>query len=175
LFVRTFAIFEREFKGDVTTTALIDGAPFPAAASSGRIADRMLIHTRVDGFRALDPIRASVMDDAHYAYICSLIIDSAAYAIGGSVIHERVITQNLPALQRFYPEQPWTPDRVRRLFETNGLLEAIATNRVQTSPFDGRHRHQSENDEQRAYQIQRLIARIDDIRKRLRAASGSPH
>jgi hypothetical protein len=33
------------------------------------------------------------MEIEYYNYLCSLIIDCAAYAIGGAAIHERIIMQ----------------------------------------------------------------------------------
>jgi hypothetical protein len=99
----------------------------------------------------------------------ALIIDCAAYAIGGAAIHERIILQNLPELQQFYPEQTWTPDRVRRLFESNGLLEAIAIDRTRGSRLEDQYDRQSGQAKFHSDQIELLLTRIDNICKKIRA------
>jgi hypothetical protein len=118
------------------------------------------------------------MDIERYNYICSLIIDCAAYAIGGPAIHERIISQNLPELQQHYPEQAWTLDRVRRLFEANGLLDAITVSRVNISTKSarsaatclyGKNDQQTRQEQLHANQIQLHLARIGHILKKLKA------
>lgn len=66
------------------------------------------------------------MEIERYTYVCSLIIDCAAYRIGVSAVQERIISQHVPSLRQHYPGVPWTPDRVKRLFEADGLLDALA-------------------------------------------------
>jgi hypothetical protein len=110
------------------------------------------------------------MDNEHYSYLCCLIIHCSAYRIGGPAIHERIIEQNLPELQRHYPDQTWTHGRVRRLFEGGGLLTAIAFNRVNISAeqdqvIGARTGHGSSH----AEQIHALLIRIDSICKKLQA------
>jgi hypothetical protein len=100
-----------------------------------------------------------------YNFLCSLIIDCAAYRIGGPAIHARIISQNLPLIQQHYPEQAWTHDRVRHLFETNGLLDTIRPRRVEFVVEQGQaelrlKRHSDE--------IQMLLARIAQILKMIK-------
>jgi hypothetical protein len=66
------------------------------------------------------------MEIERYTYICSLIIDCAAYRIGISTVQERIVAQHVPSLRQHYPGVSWTPDRVKRLFEADGLLDALA-------------------------------------------------
>jgi hypothetical protein len=107
------------------------------------------------------------MDTERYTYLCCLIIDCAAYRIGGAAIHERIIRQNLPGLQRHYPERTWTPDRVRRLFEGSGLLDAIAPRLPRSHEFDDAEIQRSGREQHHADQIRMLLARIDGIRQSL--------
>jgi hypothetical protein len=112
-----------------------------------------------------------IMDTERYTYLCCLIIDCAAYRIGGPAILERIVEQNLPALQQHYPEQAWTPDRVRRLFESNGLLDAIAPRLARSDRPDDVRDLRSGQETGHADQIRMLLARIDNIRKKLRSDS----
>jgi hypothetical protein len=122
------------------------------------------------------------MDIERYTYICSLIIDCAAYRIGGPAMHERIVTQNLPQLQRYYAELKWTPERVRRLFETNGLLDALGNARItrgaeqshtRRARFSGRSNpstdEASSNASVHADEIQLLIARIGEIARMIKS------
>jgi hypothetical protein len=107
----------------------------------------------------------AAMDIDRHNYICSLIIDCAAYRIGGPAIHDRIISQNQPALQKHYPEQTWTPERVSRLFETNGVLDAIRPRRTEFIAKDDQVEHLLKR---HADEIQLLLAQIGQILKRIK-------